>query len=142
FDSGLALVKPAMELTGPVMRLGSATRLAVGDEVTVVGSGGEEPALSAYVVAKQEFAGRWEYVLDEAIFTAPPHESWSGAALLDGAGALCGLGSLVMQGFEVHGTLATVNMFVPMDLLVPIMYEVVEHGRKLAGPLHWLALLL
>ena len=142
YDSGLALVKPSMPLLGPVLRLGTAATLAVGDEVTVIGSSGEDQVLEAYVVAKQEFAGRWEYVLDEAVFTAPPHESWSGAALLDGAGALCGLGSLVIQGFEVNGTLATVNMFVPIDLLVPIIDEVVEHGRKLAAPRPWLGMLV
>ena len=142
FDSGLALVKPAMELLGPVMQLGTADTLAVGDEVSIVGSTGEEQVLEAYVVAKQEFAGRWEYVLDEAIFTAPPHESWSGAALVDSEGRLCGLGSLVIQGFEVNGTLTTVNMFVPIDLLIPIIDEVISHGRKLGAARPWLGMLV
>ncbi|HEX7000055.1 MAG TPA: S1C family serine protease [Gammaproteobacteria bacterium] len=141
FESGLALVKPAMPLVGPVMPLGSADLLAAGDAVSVLGSASHE-VLDAYVVAKQEFAGRWEYVLDEAIFTAPPHESWSGAALVDANGRLCGLGSLVIQGFEVNGASTTVNMFVPIDLLVPILDEVVEHGRRLAAPRPWLGMLV
>ncbi|HEY8519242.1 MAG TPA: S1C family serine protease [Gammaproteobacteria bacterium] len=141
FESGLALVKPAMPLAGPVMPLGSADVLAAGDAVSVLGSAGHE-VLDAYVVAKREFAGRWEYVLDEAIFTAPPHESWSGAALVDGSGRLCGLGSLVIQGFEVNGASTTVNMFVPIDLLVPILDEVVENGRRLAAPRPWLGMLV
>jgi S1-C subfamily serine protease len=142
FDSGFALVKPSLPLDGPVMNLGSAKTLAVGDAVSVVSSGGTEHLTEAYVVAKQEFAGRWEYVLDEAVFTAPPHDSWSGAALVDAGGKLCGIGSLVIQGFEVKGSLTTVNMFVPIDLLVPIIDEIVENGRRLAPPRPWLGMLV
>jgi S1-C subfamily serine protease len=142
FDSGFALVKPTMALRGPLMEIGSAAALAVGDAVSVVGSGGPDQVIEAYVVAKQEFAGRWEYVLDQAIFTAPPHESWSGAALVDGDGRLCGLGSLVIQNFEIKGKTSTVNMFVPIELLMPIVDEVCEHGRRLAAPRPWLGMLV
>ena len=102
FDSGLALVKPSLPLHGRAMELGRADTLKVGDLVTVLGSGGKHPGIEARVVAKQEFAGRWEYVLDQAVFTSPPHDLWSGAALVDRDGKLCGLGSLVIQGFEAH----------------------------------------
>jgi S1-C subfamily serine protease len=141
FDSGLGLVKPSMALKGPVMRLGSAHSLAVGDDVYVASSRSRE-LLDAHVVAKEEFAGRWEYLLDEAIFTAPHHDSWSGAALIDTRGALCGIGSLVIQGFEVGSRTMTVNMFVPIDLIAPIIEEVCEHGRKLAPPRPWLGMLV
>ena len=72
FDSGLALVKPSLPLHGPAIPIGRADELAVGDSVTVIGSGGKEQHMDARVVAKQEFAGRWEYVLDQAVFTTPP----------------------------------------------------------------------
>ena len=142
FDSGLALVKPSLPLHGPTMKLGRADALAVGDSVTVVSSGGREPIVEARVVAKQEFAGRWEYVLDEAVFTAPPHDSWSGAALVDRDGRLCGLGSLVIQGFETRGGTTNVNMFVPIELLEPIIDEILEHGRRSAPPRPWLGMLV
>lgn len=142
FDSGFGLVKPAMPLEGPVMELGNSAALAVGDHVTVTSSGGAEQMITAQVVAKQEFAGRWEYLVEDAVFTAPPHESWSGAALIDGAGKLCGLGSLVIQGFEVAGTPKTVNMFVPIDLLAPIIDDMCEHGRRSTPPRPWLGLLV
>jgi S1-C subfamily serine protease len=90
----------------------------------------------------QEFAGRWEYVLDQAVFTSPPHESWSGAALVDSEGRLCGLGSLVIQGFEIDGKRNDVNMFVPIDLLVPIIDEICSNGRRLAPPRPWLGMLV
>jgi S1-C subfamily serine protease len=141
FDSGFALVKPSIPLDGAVMEIGSARSLRVGDAATVLSSNGGQ-VMETYVVAKQEFAGRWEYVLDEAIFTSPPHDSWSGAALIDAGGKLCGLGSLVIQSFEVGGATSTVNMFVPIDLLVPIIDEICEHGRRLAAPRPWLGMLV
>ena len=142
FDSGLALVKPSLPLQGPLMELGRADSLNVGDNVSVMSSGGRAQVIDARVVAKQEFAGRWEYVLDQAVFTSPPHESWSGAALVDSRGRLCGLGSLVIQGFEVRGATATVNMFVPIELLAPIVDEIVAHGRRLSPPRPWLGMLV
>jgi S1-C subfamily serine protease len=142
FDSGLALVKPSLPLHGPSMEIGRADALMVGDSVTVLSSGGKEQSIDARVVAKQEFAGRWEYVLDEAVFTTPPHESWSGAALVDSDGRLCGLGSLVIQGFETGAGTSTVNMFVPIELLAPIIDEIIEHGRRLTPPRPWLGMLV
>jgi len=142
FDSGLALVKPSLPLHGPAMPLGRAASLEVGDAVTVASSGGKEQSIDARVVAKQEFAGRWEYVLDQAVFTTPQHDSWSGAALIDGDGKLCGLGSLVIQGFETRSGTATVNMFVPIELLAPIIDEIVVHGRRLTPPRPWLGMLV
>jgi len=141
FDSGFGLVKTAMPLDGPVMPLGRAADLAVGDNVCVAASG-DSATVKATVLAKQEFAGRWEYLLEEAIFTAPQHDSWSGAALIDEQGRLCGLGSLVIQGFEVKGLTTTANMFVPIELLQPIVDEVCEHGRRLAPPRPWLGVLV
>jgi S1-C subfamily serine protease len=97
YDSGLALVKPSLPLPGPAMVLGGSDLLAVGDPVCVAASGGDSQAIEAFVVAKQEFAGRWEYVLDEAIFTSPPHPSWGGAACIGADGRLQGVGSLFVQ---------------------------------------------
>ena len=143
FQSGLALIRPTTPLPGPVMLPGRSQDLNVGDAVTVCSSAGIDPqVVEAQVVARQEFAGRWEYVLDDAIFTAPIHQNWSGAALLDLDGRLCGIGSLVIQGFEVSGALRTVNMFVPIHLLLPVIDEICDHGRRLAPPRPWLGLLI
>jgi S1-C subfamily serine protease len=142
YESGFGLVKPSMPLAGPVIELGSAAGLAIGDPVSVMGAGGFDQVVAARVVAKEEFAGRWEYLLDEAIFTAPAHESWSGAALVDAEGRLCGLGSLVIQGFDVGEDTETVNMFVPIDLLAPIVDDICEHGRRLSPPRPWLGVLV
>jgi S1-C subfamily serine protease len=143
FESGLALIKTTIPLPGPIMEIGDPSILGVGDTACIAGSREANPqAVEVHVVAKQEFAGRWEYVLDKAIFTAPPYESWSGAALLDQEGRLCGVGSLVIQGFEVNETRRTTNMFVPIDLLPPIIDEICEYGRRSTPPRPWLGLLV
>jgi len=129
-------------LPGGTIEIGSAETLSVGDPVLVLGSDADDPGVAAEVVAKREFAGRWEYLLEEAIFTAPPHDNWSGAALLDSKGRLCGLGSLVIQNFEVDGRLLTVNMFVPIELLMPIVDDICEIGRSRKPPRPWLGMLV
>ncbi|MDD9998904.1 MAG: S1C family serine protease [Rhodospirillaceae bacterium] len=143
FRTGLALIRPMMPLSGRSLPIGSSESLRVGEPVWIAGSGRADPQIAdAEIVAKQEFAGRWEYVLDEAIFTAPPHESWSGAALMDMAGRLCGVGSLVIQGFEADESSHTVNMFVPIDILTPVMDEISIRGRRSAPPRPWLGMLV
>ena len=142
FESGFGLVKPSMPLHGPTAPIGTAQSVRVGDAVTIAGAGGEVPITEATVVAKEEFAGRWEYLLDEAIFTAPPHENWSGAGLIDPSGRLVGLGSLVIQGFEVGDKVETVNMFVPIDLLLPIVDDICQYGRRATPPKPWLGILV
>jgi S1-C subfamily serine protease len=91
------------------------------------------------VIAKQEFAGYWEYVLDEAIFTAPAHPQWGGAALLDAQGNLIGTGSLLVQQ-EVNGEIIHVNMFVPIDILNPIFDSMLKTGRSPHPPRPWLGM--
>ena len=141
YDSGLGLVKTSMPLEGPVLPIGAGRDLAIGDHVRIAGSRGSRIA-DVRVVAKQEFAGRWEYLIDDAIFTAPHYDSWSGAALLNTDGQLCGIGSLVIQGFRASGANSTVNMFVPIDLIYPFIDEVCEHGRRLAPARPWLGMLV
>src|SRR5207248_1561979 len=83
FVTGLGLVQPFGRLNVPVMPRGTTAYLQPGSDILVVGHGGVAHALNAHVVAKREFAGYWEYVLDEAIYTTPPHPEWGGAALVD-----------------------------------------------------------
>ena len=116
FATGMGLVLPLGPLDAAHVTLGSAANAAVDDEVFVIGHGGRGHALKAEIFARREFAGYWEYLLDVALFTSPPHPEWSGAALLDREGRLIGIGSLFVQeaaGDEVKKG----NMFVPIDVL-------------------------
>ncbi len=132
FATGLGLVMPLGELNIAPLTPGDPTLLDVDDDVYVIGHGGRPHALKAQLFARREFAGYWEYLLDEALFTTPPHPEWSGAALLDGEGQLVGIGSLYVQEPHDDDTRKG-NMFVPIDVLTPVLDELVTAGRR-AGP--------
>jgi len=137
FASGFGLVQPLGRPHWPVLGRGSAAALAEDDDVFVLGHGGRAHALKATVFAKREFAGYWEYLLDEALFTTPPHPEWSGAALLDEDGRLVGIGSLLLQE-KVGDETVDGNMFVPVDLLEPILGDLLRTGRSAHPPRPWL----
>ena len=92
------------------------------------------------MVSKREFAGYWEYVLDEAIFTAPPHPSWGGAACIDAQGRLQGIGSLFVQEARGDGIASQGNMIVPIDLLTPVFDDLMRFGRVDRPPRPWLGM--
>ena len=81
-------------LDAPTLPIGSSAKPRVDDRVVVAGAGGRQRSVAARIVAKEEFAGYWEYVLDEAIFTAPAHPNWGGTAMIGASGELLGIGSL------------------------------------------------
>jgi S1-C subfamily serine protease len=85
------------------------------------------------VVSKRVFAGSWEYLVPDALFTAPPHPAWSGAALVSREGKLVGVGSLIVGDASGKKDGAPGNMFVPIDLLIPIMGDLLADGR-VSGP--------
>ncbi len=137
--TGFGLVQPLGRVGAPALPRGESAAAAVGDDVVVIGHGGRAHALKAHLIAKREFAGYWEYVLDEALFTAPPHPQWGGAALVGGDGRLLGIGSLLVQealdGEPIQG-----NMFVPVDLLEPILDEMLKFGAPARPPRPWLGM--
>jgi S1-C subfamily serine protease len=137
--TGFGLIQPLGKLAAPHLPLGLASDVKVGDSAFVIGHGGGAHSLKTRVIAKQEFAGYWEYVLDEALFTAPAHPQWGGSALLDAQGNLIGTGSLLVQR-EVNGELLHVNMFVPIDLLGPIFDSMLTTGRGSHPPRPWLGM--
>ena len=137
--TGFGLVLPLGQLNIPALQRGSTASLDVDDDVIVMSHGGRPHALTAKVVAKREFAGYWEYVLDEAIFTAPAHPHWSGAALMSDEGRLLGIGSLLVQE-PVGGETVDANMFVPIDLLEPILDDLFTTGRSKSPPRPWLGM--
>jgi S1-C subfamily serine protease len=96
--------------------------------------------VSARIQAKQEFAGYWEYLLEEAIFTAPAHPNWGGAALIGGDGALLGIGSLHLQQARDNGPPEHLNMIVPIDLLPPILDDLLTLGKPSHPPRPWIGL--
>ncbi|MDH4192381.1 MAG: S1C family serine protease [Betaproteobacteria bacterium] len=137
YASGLGLVQPLGQLDLPALERGSSGACGVGSRVVVAGQGGRAHALKANVIGKHEFAGYWEYLLDEALFTAPAHPQWGGAALLGEDGRLLGVGSLLVEEQRDKGTVEG-NMFVPIDLLEPILDDMLKLGRPGSAPRPWL----
>jgi S1-C subfamily serine protease len=123
FDSqtGLGLVQALEPLGLPALRLGASKILEAGSPVVIAGAGGRAHAAAGRVLTRMPFAGYWEYLLDEAIITEPAHPHWSGAALIGPEGELVGVGSLSLAGQSRDGRAKPMNMFVPADLLPPIL---------------------
>ncbi len=138
--TGFGLVQALARLDAPFMPLGVSALAKAGDSVVVAAAGGREHAIAGQIRAKQEFAGYWEYVLDEAIFTSPAHPTWSGTALIGPAGDLIGIGSLQLQqqGRGGESDAIDVNMMVPIDLLKPILDDLRTIGRRQQPPRPWL----
>lgn len=139
-ESGLGLVQALARLDVPALPLGESASVALGERVVVAGAGGRARSVAARVTAKQEFAGYWEYVLDEAMFTAPAHPHWGGTAVINAAGELVGIGSLQLQKAQENQEAEHLNMVVPIDLLKPILEDLQRLGRPNRPPRPWLGL--
>ena len=139
--TGFGLIRALGPLGVSAIARGSAASVARGDRVYVLSHGGRRHALRTRISDKREFAGYWEYLLDEALFTAPAHPEWSGAALLNGQGELVGIGSLLTQESS-QGETVQGNMSVPVDLLEPILDSLLATGQSGRAPRPWLGMYL
>ena len=133
--TGFGLVQALGALDVPAIELGNSDRLKPGDPILFADATGDY--VEGAVVAKQEFAGYWEYLLDEAIFIAPAHPSWGGAGLLGRDGKLLGIGSLRLQMMQ-RGETIDINMAVPINLLPPILDDLLTKGQVDRPPRPWL----
>jgi len=136
--SGLALVRAIVPLDATPLPLGDSTRLEERDPVLIVNHGGRGDATLAYVVSRRPFTGNWEYLLESAIFTSPPTLNWSGAALIGKDGALLGVGSLILRDATEADPHLPGNMFVPIDLIKPIISDLLSTGRRPGPARPWL----
>ena len=137
--SGFGLIRAHEALDVAPLELGDSAQLTEREPVMVASHGGAKAAIPAMVVSRREFAGYWEYLLDSAIFTSPPHPNWGGAALIGVDGRLLGIGSLIV-GDAVKEEAVPGNMFVPIDLLKPILKDLIARGHSSAPPKPWLGM--
>ncbi len=134
-ETGFGLVQALGALDLPALSFGDSHKAKEGDPILLAdGMGG---AVEGEIVARKEFAGYWEYLLENAIFTAPAHPSWGGAALVGADGKLLGIGSLRLQ-MGRGDNISDINMAVPIDLLTPIIDELVTRGAVNKPPRPWL----
>ena len=142
YESGFGLLRAMAPLKVKPMPFGKSSALKEGDPVLAASYGGPGMVAAVRVTSKREFAGSWEYLLDDAIYTSPPHPEWSGAALISREGKLVGIGSLILRdvdkGDEKGGESKPGNMFVPIDRLPPILADLLADGRPATPARPWL----
>jgi S1-C subfamily serine protease len=138
-ETGFGLVQVLGKLDLPVLPIGSSAAADIGERVVIGGAGGRTRSLAGRIAARQEFAGYWEYVLDEAIFTSPAHPNWGGTALVSAQGELIGIGSLQLERARASKN-EHLNMVVPIDLLAPILDDLRKFGRVNKPARPWLGL--
>ena len=138
--TGFGLLKPLAPLEVKAIALGSSAKVDALDRLLVATGAAEENLSVATVVSKRRFAGYWEYLIEDAIFTTPPRGDFGGAALIDRDGRLVGIGSLFVMDAMTPGERLPGNMFVPIDLLKPVLAEMIATGRQKGGARPWLGI--
>lgn len=138
--TGFGLIKTEKPLNVVPMKIGKSSEVKEGDPVLVAGHGGADAVQVARVIARKEFTGYWEYLLEDAIFTAPVYANFGGAALIGQDGQLLGIGSLFTQMMIPGVASIPSNVFVPIDLLGPILSDLKTLGRSSKAPRPWLGI--
>ena len=138
-ESGFGLVQALGRIDLEPLPIGSSAAAEPGDRIVLGGVGGRTRSLAGRIAAKQEFAGYWEYLLDEAIFTYPAHPNWGGTGLISDRGELIGIGSLQLER-ERGGRPEHLNMIVPIDLLKPVLDDLRKFGRANRPARPWLGM--
>jgi S1-C subfamily serine protease len=136
--SGFGLLRVVGAFSGRPLKLGDSSALAEREPAMVVTAAARDSPSLVYVVSRRPFSGNWEYLLDSAIFTYPPVMDWSGAPLIGAGGDLLGVGSLIVPDAGAPGTQSPGNMFVPVDLLKPILEDLIANGRRNGPARPWL----
>jgi S1-C subfamily serine protease len=139
-ESGFGLIQALGRLGLPALELGDSTALTTGEPVILAAGGGRNHAVKARIVGRQYFAGYWEYLLEDALYTAPDHPNWGGAALIDSEGRLVGIGSLALQQQVAERRSLSLNMVVPIDVLKPILDNLRKQGQSGRPARPWLGL--
>jgi S1-C subfamily serine protease len=145
-NTGLGLIRTSKPLDVEPIALGNAGDVSLMEPLLVASMVGKLEAKGVYMVDRRPVAGYWEYLLEDAIFTAPPHAPFGGAALINRQGQLIGIGSLILQDAnprQMQGQRqGPANMFIPVDVLKPILDDLLANGRPKEPGHPWLGLYL
>jgi S1-C subfamily serine protease len=139
-DTGFGLLRASQPIDVAPLPLGDSRSLPIGEPLLVLSRDGQLGGREAKLVSRREFAGYWEYLLPDALFTTPPHNAWAGAALIDREGRLVGIGSLAVGDAAAEDVQSPGNMFVPVDALKPILGDLLAMGRRDAPGHPWVGL--
>jgi S1-C subfamily serine protease len=139
-QTGFGIVRSNENLGVKPIKIGHSAALKQGDPILVAGHGGTDAVQGVRVVSRGEFTGYWEYLLENAIYTTPPYSSYGGAALIGPEGKLLGIGSIFTQKSISGFGIIPCNMFVPIDLLQPILDDLIRSGRPGRPQQPWLGI--
>ena len=138
--TGFGVLRTRTPLNVAPMKMGQSSKITEGDPVVVAGYGGTEAAIGARIIVRQDFVGSWEYILENALYASPPIAEFGGAALIGPDGRLLGVGSLFAQlPIPGVGSLPC-NVFIPIDLLPPILDDLIAAGRPKKPARPWLGI--
>ncbi|RZL85840.1 MAG: serine protease [Variovorax sp.] len=138
--TGFGLLQPLVPLRGiePVP-MANVAALTPGEPLLVAtGSNSGTEVGFTRLVGTRPFSGYWEYHIEAAVFTSPPVANHSGASLFNRNGELVGVGSLFVMEAAGADRMLPGNMFVPVELLGPVLAEMRSTGRTRASIRPWL----
>jgi S1-C subfamily serine protease len=141
-ESGIGLIRALSPIAATPAVFGTSTELKVGDPALVLSYVGKLGGQQVEIVDRRDYAGYWEYILENAVFTQPPHDSFGGAALIDTGGRLIGIGSLQVPDAAGENIASAGNMFVPIDVVTPVLGDLLATGRRASPPRPWLGIYL
>ena len=141
-ETGLGLLRVKGKMDATAVRMGDSAGLSRGERLIVGAFGGKEAVQQVFITDRRTFTGPWEYLLEEAIFTAPGHPQVAGAGLFDSSGELVGIGYLTVAQQLARGGLVPGNMFVPIEALMPVFGDLIATGKSPGPPRPWLGLFL
>lgn len=137
-ETGLCLLQPLAHITTSYLPLGSAKSVKLNENVILAGAGGRTHAIATKLVARQSFAGYWEYLVHNALLTHPDHPQWGGAAMINTKGELIAIGSLQLEQENERGETQALNLSIPVDALLPVLDDMMKYGRPDRPPRPWL----
>jgi serine protease Do len=138
-STGFGLVRTALPISEPAIVIGDSDKVAEKQRVFTIGQGEVKPT-ELHIVSRKVFAGGWEYLIEKPLFTFPPVNNWSGAPLLTEDGTLVGIGSLIVNDAAVDRKGVPGNMFIPTNLLKPILEDLRAKGRRSGDVQPWLGM--
>lgn len=140
-ETGFGLLRARQPIDAVPLQMGLAKNLKPGTRVLAVShsaKGARNAVVAARIVSRRPFAGYWEYLIEDALFSVPPLQEYGGAALIDGNGRLIGIGSLLVNDAVPSHRPVFGNMFVPVDILAPVIDELIATGRRSSAGSPWL----
>jgi S1-C subfamily serine protease len=141
--TGLGLLRPLFPLPGvQQVKLGSAFAAERGLPLLAMTGSAPRQTTLVRLVDIRPFTGYWEYHLDAALYTAPAFGNHSGAGLFNAQGELVGIANLLLRDVRTPDDpdAEPGNLFVPVDVLLPVIDELVRTGNHPQSQRPWLGI--